>query len=295
METHQQGSDTKRKWLIGCGIGCGAVLIIVVLLVAGGFFFFKNLVRNFEESDRIMEQVIIKYGQITDFSPDPEGQIRPARMEAFLAVQDSSAVERDTLEESMEILFRNAEELEAGDKSAGKILQTIGKGFSLIPQMARFFSSRSQALLDSGMGMGEYLFIYSVAYYSWLGKPPGDGPRYQIMEDDERIVMNWDEAEDDYREERDRRTRRQVNKFVLPMLKNQLQRLKSEGASSPSVQWRAVLEEEIKAMEDDSSRIPWQDGIPDVLQKSLNPYKQRLEKNYRVMLNPFEIGIRRLR
>ncbi|MFC2158228.1 hypothetical protein ACFLT9_10370, partial [Acidobacteriota bacterium] len=132
-------------------------------------------------------------------------------------------------------------------------------------------------------------------YYSWLEKPPGDGPRYKIMEDDERIVMNWDEAEDDYKEERDRKTRRQVNKDILPMLKNQLQSSNREGASDSAAQWISLLEKEIEAMEDDSDRLPWQDGIPEVLLRSLNPYKQRLEKNYRAMLNPFEFGIRRLK
>jgi len=47
-----------------------------------------------------------------------------------------------------------------------RILAHLG----IIPLMAEFVKTRNQALLDAGMGMGEYYFIYVVVYYPWLGK-----------------------------------------------------------------------------------------------------------------------------
>ena len=41
---------TGQKWLVGCGIGCGALILIALALVAGGIGFFRGVVSDLEES-----------------------------------------------------------------------------------------------------------------------------------------------------------------------------------------------------------------------------------------------------
>jgi hypothetical protein len=46
-------------------------------------------------------------------------------------------------------------------------------------------------------------------------------------------------------------------------------------------------------METDANRIPWEDGLPDVIANSLEPFRERLEQGYSVMCNALEVGVAR--
>jgi len=82
-------SNTAKKWLIGCGIGCGAILLIVILLIMGGFFFIKNIADDFKDSAALMDTLIDEYGEIEAYCPDPDGTIKPERLKAFLAAREA--------------------------------------------------------------------------------------------------------------------------------------------------------------------------------------------------------------
>ena len=58
-------------------------------------------------------------------------------------------------------------------------------------------------------------------------------------------------------------------------LTRQLESIRNaEGEKSRS----GALEAEIKKMEDDSSRLIWQDGLPNALRASVIPYRERLDR-----------------
>ena len=46
-------------------------------------------------------------------------------------------------------------------------------------------------------------------------------------------------------------------------------------------------------MEADPHRLPWQDGLPEVLESSLKPFRDRLEASYGRITNMFEISYER--
>ena len=163
-------------------------------------------------------------------------------------------------------------------------------GFGLIPQIAEFMKSRNQALLDTEMGMGEYYYVYVIAYYSWLGKLPEDGPEFQItgLDDEE---SRWGELDqEELLEERRDSMLRRLHRMLLPMLLNQLEKLMSTDISESQEEWKQILEAEIKAMEEDRFRLPWQDDLPDVIEASLNPFRSQIEQGYNKMTNPLEIS-----
>ena len=56
------------------------------------------------------------------------------------------------------------------------VFQVMGSGVGMAQDIGHLFEARNQALLDKGMGIGEYTYIYILAYYSWLGHSPDDGP-----------------------------------------------------------------------------------------------------------------------
>lgn len=281
-------SSATKKWLIGCGIGCGVVILIIAILLASGYFFIKNIVDEFKDTEATTEVLTERFGRIQDFCPEPDGTIRPERIEAFLTVRDAFTPIRERIAKNLEVL---SQKKDIDDVKVGKprsMFKMLRLGFGIIPQTAEFIKIRNEALLKAEMGLGEYCYIYVVAYYSWLGKNPEDGPGFQIIgPDEERDFDYWDQ-EETKEMHRDRLLRR-LNRMLLSMLHNQLDKLELErGAEIPGT-WRQTLEREIEALEQDRERLLWQDGLPDSIETSLRLYRDRLESTYNPMTNPLEM------
>ncbi len=279
-------SDTTKKWLVGCGIGCGVIILILIALGISGYLFFKDIVDEFKDTEAQVAMLTERYGKITDFCPNPDGSISPDRIETFLAVREAFGPTREKLEISMKTLQDRVDRSEVEVKKPKNVFQMIKVGVGLIPQIGENIKSRNQALLDSGMGMGEYYYLYVMAFYSWLGHLPEDGPDFQIVgPDDER--NSWDQ--EDVHEERRDVTLRRLHRMLLPMLHSQLEKLSATETSVTPDEWRKALETEIEAMEADRFRLPWQEDLPDVIESSLQPFRDRLEQSYNKMTNPFEL------
>lgn len=276
------------KWLMGCGIGCGVVLLIVIALGAGSYFLVKRTVQEAEKIDDGMDRVTERFGTVTEFTPDPDGAIRRERLEAFLAVRESMAPAREEMERTLTLLSRGTED--GVGFSPTKIFQMARAGFRLIPEIMEFYAERNEALLEAGIGLGEYSYIYAVAYYAWLGKSPADGPPFVLTDrDDDDDSEERDEA--DVREHRLEQTLLGFRDQLLPMLRNQLARLEETGGGGEPVRWRKDLAAEIDAMEADPYRLPWRDGLPRLLEASLEPFRQRLEESYSYQCNALETGV----
>lgn len=230
-----------------------------------------------------------KYGRAEAYVPNPGGAISPARLEVFLAVREATAAARKNLEASLETLSKSRAARDAGGKPSRNVFSSLRAGLGMVPQLSEFLKGRGQALMDKEMGMGEYYYIYVVAYYSWLKKSPEDGPGLQT------VGPGFDRTDPDDRDavemSRDV-TLRRVHRAVLPMLENQLAKLRaapgSRGGQSRD-KWAEALSAEVKAMETDRFRIPWQDGAPEVIDKSLRPLRERFEAAYSRLTNIFEL------
>ncbi len=285
-------SSTASKWLIGCGIGCGVVILLLVFAGVGGYFFVKNIVEGFEETEAIADDLTERYGGIKDFCPDPGGAIGPERVEAFLSVRNSMEPAKEKLESSIIILSDEERESQFKEEPTPGILTKIKTGFGIIPLIAEFYTRRNQALLDAEMGLGEYYFIYVASYYSWLGKSPGDGLEYHLVDDDdEKRGVYWRRGRNEDLDDRQDDVLKQLHRQILPMLKNQVAKLTRIDVSPIRDPWQETLAAEIEAMETDRFRLLWQDGLPDVLKASLKPFRGRLEVSYSKVLNALEMAL----
>ena len=306
-------SSNSSKWLIGCSIGCSILILLIVIVGISGYFFIKDKVEVFKNMETTMESLEDKYGKIRDFCPDPDGAITPERIEAFLAVRDSMIFIRRHIEQTLDTISTEIRirgevkqptdtlyESKSEKKSSWQVLKIIRKGIGAMPKLAEFYMIRNRALLDAEMGLGEYYYIYVLAYYSWLGKSPSDGPAFQLMGENKYYKYDWhkrdeienkDNWDDEHiREERRYRIIKRINRMFLPMLRCQLEELTKRSSSEYQKSWKKALEFEITALESDRDRLPWQDGLPKVLTASLNPFRERLEASYSEMLNPVEIN-----
>jgi len=289
--TPQQTGSTAKKWLIGCGIGCGAIIVIIAILIASGYFFFKNVVDEFKDTEALMDTLTEQYGRVKDFCPNPEGTISSDRLEAFLDAREAFAPVREKIGKAFAILSEEEDLVEKEGKSPKNILKMLRLGFGVVPQVAEFIKGRNQALLDAEMGMGEYYYIYVIAYYSWLGKSPEDGPDFQVTGPDEEDspFQYWNR--EDFQEDRGEWMMRWVHRTILPMMRNQLDKLEEREAAVMPEEWRQALAAEIDALAADKDRLPWQDGLPALIEESLKPFKQRLEESYSSLTNPLELAV----
>jgi hypothetical protein len=278
---------SSNKWLVGLGIGCGGAVVIVIVLVIVGYLFVKSTTQGFRESDELMKSLTAKYGRIEEYCPDAGGTIPAGRMEVFLSVRESAAAARAKLEESLEVLAKSRDAQGARGRSPGTIFQALRTGVGMVPQISDFLKSRAQALLDKEMGAGEYYYLYVIAYYSWLKKPPMDGAGLQMggpgndptdPDDQDALAVSKD------------MNLTRIHRLVLPMLQCQLAKLGEGRTGGPQDKWREALAAEVKAMEADRYRLPWQEGVPAEIDGSLRPFRERLEAAYSRMADLFEIS-----
>lgn len=238
-----------------------------------------------------MDTLVEQYGQIQEYCPSPDGEIKPQHLEAFLAVREAIVPVREELEMSFRIL-QDIDDKETSEEERRGVIKKITTGFGMISQISDFHKTRIQALLDSGMGMGEYYYIYTVVYYSWLEKSVLDGHDIQIRGEDEGFRFNdWQDQESE--EIRRDMTLRWLHRIFLPMLHNQHEKLIEGDFRGISKQWREALEAEIEAMELNRYRLVWQDGLPEVTRRSLEPFRGRLEASYSPLTNGVEMALER--
>lgn len=291
MADEERESRIVRWFKIG-GIGCAAIVLIVIGLIVGGIQLFRSSLQGFEQADALLEDVAEQLGPIEGFRADPRGAIGPERVEAFLTARESIAPARVEMERTLDLLGGDVSD----DPPVGAPVRKVMAGVGLLGDVADFLRQRNQALLDSEIGLGEYYYIYTLAYYSWLGKSPDDGPSFRLVGERGYVLESLetlDEPDSEVRAYRMQMARESLNRLLLPILREQLSAVSSDEADGDLQPWREALAAEIEAMEADARRLPWQDGLPPVIESSLNPYGDRLEASYGTMCNALEIGLAR--
>jgi hypothetical protein len=281
-----------KKWLLGCGIGCSLFVLIMGGIGTATFFGVKKFAGRANRIEATFERMDTEYGEPSDFVPETDGHIPSDRMEVFLAVRD----EMGATQQEVSGLFRTLD----GEGDAG-VIAKVKAGMKFIPSLLIFIEERNNIMLEKGMGVGEYQYIYSLAYYGLLGKDPADGPGFTVVGDDDehdKGGWRWDIGDGDGDEEevatkREREVRGFVNRVQSRVVNNQLEALDAAGsvASLDFDTWRAELAAEAAAMDRESLRLLWEEGMPVQIRDSLEPYRVRLDATYDDMTSILEMGL----
>jgi len=264
------------KWFIGCGAAGGAAILIVILV---GYFWVRGAVREIRQVVEVQQELVERFGEPGDYVPAADGGVAPDRLDRFLAVRASLLGPGDRVLAGLED-FPPDEVLDgdAGFRDAMRVIRSLG---DLLPPIIDYLTARNRALIDQEMSLGEYLYIYSAAYYSLLGHSPADGPVLRKGPDaGERLFESQGEGTFD-----SEKTWARYRRVMTQVLGNQLAAL-PEGDSA----WRDRLREEVLRLRRDDRHVPWSDGLPPALQASLAPRADRLEESYRSDLNCFELA-----
>jgi hypothetical protein len=271
--------ERSSSWLVNCGIGCGVLLVILIGVGIVGAVYLKRSFQGITDATDAQEKLVEALGEPTDFAPAPDGVIPGDRMERFLAVRESLVEATQRIEE----LLSNfpPKELEEEGPVLGKIFSAVKGAASLINPIAEFVAQRNQTLLREEMGLGEYLYIYSLAYYSLLGHSPQDRPEISEVQGDSGVrVEIFNDKDSEYNPER---LRRRYRRFIIPILENQLE-VARQGQYPTE-----ALESELGSLKKHPGRKAWQDGLPPAIEQSLLPFRNRLEATYNKTTNCFEL------
>jgi hypothetical protein len=279
------------KWLIGCG-AFGGLLIIIAILV--GLFMMKDTIRavkrtvdDLKEFAEIHDELVAAYGEVDEYVPPIDG-IPPAnRLSRFLSLRDGLSEARGSLQDKLAV-FPPAEVFDDEGETLGKVAGVLKGLGGLVPDATGYMLQRTRLMRDLEMSPGEYLYIYSLAYYSWLGYSPEDGPQAMELDSDgvrypsgERM-LDGDEGTFSSGEVWER-----YHRYMLAQLRNQLAAA-LEGETSDV--WRGELRREYLTFKDDTRRVPWEDGMPAAMAEALAPFRDRLEASYSADINCFELA-----
>ncbi len=287
-------AGTGKKWFIGCSIGCGLMILITAGIGTVGYFGVKRFKDRTDRIEVTFDRMDAEYGHPSEFTPQIDGRIPADRMGIFLAVRNDI----QPVQQEVSGLFQTLD----GTGDSGWVAKAKA-GMKFIPSLLIFIEERNQIMLDHGMGVGEYQYIYSLAYYGLLGKDPSDGPGFTVASDEENqgeddwrweVKAGGRADEEEIREKREREVRRFVNRVQSQVLANQLAALDAHAGYLDGLDfdvWREELAAEAAAMARESLRLLWEEGLPVQTRASLEPYRDQLDETYDAMTSILEMGL----
>ena len=241
-------SKHPRLWGKGLALGCG-VLVLIPLVLA--FVIAGRTCAPLGAAREAQTQLEERYGLPGSFTPVADGSLSTERIRVFLQVRHGLAETCQQFESIMGSI-KTLEKLDGQNPSAEEIAAATGglaqTAMGITPLLGKFFEARNRTLLDHGMGLGEYSYLFAVAY------------RQQLLDP---LHLSSVFAED-------RPLAPDATSTLLQILENQAREYHEIH------QDRSLFDEEIAAMQDDPDRLLWQEGQPAPLAESLAPHRSEL-------------------
>lgn len=258
-------SETSKQWIQGCAIGCAALVVFSVFAIVGMTFAMRSAFTDAHEDRRVLNQ---QYGNVDAFTPAADGSIPEDRLTAFLEVRTALA-EVHAKVVSVDSEMGDFEELtEDGDPPLRVALPAVARLTKAMMGLPKVFGeierTRNRALVEAGMGLGEYTYIYAMAYHDQLVEPDGNVYLFGSSAANSRV-----------REE------------LRAMIRRQLEAARDERGEDDA--WTVSLKAESDALEADQERIPWEEGLPASISDCVEPFRERLDETYSAAAAEFDL------
>ena len=229
-----------------------ALIIVVVVLIG----------RATGDAKRAEQALNDLYGDAPTFVPSPDGSIDSERIEAFLRVRGRLSDYCVVFQDKFGILIRLNELEQDGTASRATVAREGIGGLKELFKAGRLFllfmEARNEALLEEQMGLGEYIYIYALAYSEQLGQV-ADSPFAEIKQ-----AYVGDRARND----------------LVQILRNQLDLLAILEDQPGQAELAAALRAQLAGLSAGEQRLPWEDGLPSAIAASLEPYANNLADSY---------------
>lgn len=258
-------ADKLQQWAQGCGIGCAALVAVSVIGVVG---LTLSMRASFDDATADRAVLTERYGESGSYTPAADGAVAADRVAAFLTVREALRevhAEVERVDREMGDFEKLAEDEEPPMRVALPAVFRMSRAMMGLPKrFGEIESVRNRALVEAGMGLGEYTYIYVMAYHDELVDPSADARLFVSSAASSRV-----------REE------------LRGMIRRQLETARAAfGDEDPRV---AALAGELAALEADPERIPWADGLPAGIAAGFAPFRDRLEAGYSAAAAEFDL------
>jgi len=264
-------------WIKGCLTGCGVLVVLAILLLTFVCNRLGRMIEGVRDAESSFEQLVEELGDFKDYAPVGDISLKPDRVELFLWIREEMAGDRAALSRVFhDFPIQELKEME-NEEPAPVMVWTVVKQFAgLLNPVGEYIANRNEALIRERMSLGEYSWIYSLAFYSWLGHEmdaaPGLGGE---------AMTDWGDDDSPLSPDAQRRRYRRV---MLRLLSNRVESLPDE-----AVDLRAGLETELRRVENAPSAIVWESGLPAGEAMVLEPFRERLEATWHPDTNVLEL------
>jgi len=239
--------------------------VLFVLAIVGMSLSMRSAFRDAHVDRVILED---RFGGEDGFTPAIDGTVAADRVEAFLAVREALAeihAEVEAVDREMGDFESLADDGEPELRVALPAVARLTRSMLGLPWIfGEIERVRNRALVESGMGLGEYTYIFTVGYHDALVAP-----------DAEVNMFNGSPAN------------RRVRADLQGMLRRQL--AAAEEALGEGDELVRALAAEVDALEVDDQRIPWQDGLPPSIAECFAPFRDRLDASYSAASAEFDL------
>jgi len=258
-------SETSGQWIKGCALGCGGLVVLFVLLIVGMSVSMRTAFDDAHEDREILEQ---RFGDHEVFTPAIDGSVTDDRVLAFLTVREALVEIHADIEEA-DSEMGEFEELADGEEPPLRVaLPAVFRLTKTMMGLPWIFGeierTRNRALVEAEMGLGEYAYIYVVAYHGELVAPESDSNLFSASAANSRVRAD-----------------------LRGMIERQLAAARTELGEDHEVV--TALAAEVSFLDVDDGRIPWQDGLPDRIAACFAPYRERLDAGYSGAAAEFEL------
>ncbi len=258
-------SETSGQWLKGCAFGCGGLVVLFGLLVFGMSISMRTAFDDAHEDRQILQQ---RFGDNGVFTPAPDGTVDDDRVAVFLTVREALSeihAEIEDIDQEMGSFEDLADGEEPPLRKALPAIFSLTKSMMGLPWIfGEIEQTRNRALVDSEMGLGEYTYIYVMAYHGELIAPTDDVNLFGASAANGRVRTN-----------------------LQGMIERQLAAARSGEVENQD--FVEALAAELEALDADDRRIPWQDGLPEQIATSFAAHRDRLDSTYSAAAAEFEL------
>lgn len=252
-----------KKLLLGCGITAAVLVVLIIATSAILVSRFKSAMPDSDHLKSVRTELVDLYGERDDYLPPLDGELDTMRLGLFLEIHEDLLLTRveiaSGLDEFLELMKDDERERNPFEKIVHGFSMLKG-GAGLVTQGLTYMGIRSEKLLESGMGEGEYFYLYCLIAFSYLEWEPLDAL-------DEDVVDDFDIAEDI--EEMVREYRRIFER----QLRNQRKAL--QALETRTAEQERALEQVEVGLANRGDDFPFQGQLPTSWLDKLQPYEFR--------------------
>lgn len=258
-------SETTKQWVHGCAIGCGALAIFSIFLLVGFTVSMRGAFVDAHHDRDVLQQ---QFGTTEDYTPAADGCVAPDRLSVFLDVREA-LTEVHARVVSVDAEMGEFEKLtENGEPPMRVALPAVARLTKSMLGLPKVFGEiekgRNKALVEAGMGLGEYTYIYVMAYHDEIVDPKGNVYLFGASAANSR-----------------------VREDLRGMIERQLGAVQADDAQDET--WVATLTGELAALGADPDRVPWSDGLPALMAACFDSHRGKLNETYSAAAAEFDL------